>query len=170
VALAFGDALRLPTRRELVGDLMMLGGAALWAATTLLIKRTALIRISPNKVLFYQLAVSAALMPLASALAGEGGVRSLDAHVAWALAYQVVVVAFASYLAWFWLVSRHPAGRLAAISFLTPLFGVMAGALLLGESVSPWLAAAMALVCLGIYLVNRRTPPARTRSPDECTA
>jgi drug/metabolite transporter (DMT)-like permease len=68
-----------------------------------------------------------------------------------------VLVAFASYLAWFWLVSTYPAGRLAAFSFLTPLFGVLAGALLLGERVSTHLALALALVVLGIWLVNR--PP-----------
>ena len=72
------------------------------------------------------------------------------------LAYQVFVVASTSYLAWFWLVKHYPAARLAAFSFLTPLFGVLAGAMLLGERVSSLLLAALALVGLGIYLVNSR--------------
>lgn len=43
-----------------------------------------------------------------------------------AFAYQAVVVAFASYLVWFWLLEHHPASSLAAFSFWTPLFGVLA--------------------------------------------
>ena len=70
-------------------------------------------------------------------------------------------MAFASYLAWFWLVANYPAGRLAAFSFLTPLFGVLAGALLLAERVSSMLAVALLLVAAGIWLVNRPPPAAR---------
>ena len=76
-----------------------------------------------------------------------------------ALLYQAVVVAFASYLAWFWLLTRYPAAELSAFSFFTPLFGMAAGALVLGEPVGPPLAVAMALVAAGIYLVNSRPPP-----------
>jgi drug/metabolite transporter (DMT)-like permease len=77
------------------------------------------------------------------------------------LAYQVVVVAFASYLAWFWLISRYPAGRLSSFSFLTPLFGLIAGALILGEPVGWALLLALALVGIGIALVNRPVSPPR---------
>src|SRR6185437_1008552 len=74
-----------------------------------------------------------------------------------ALAYQAVVVAFASYLAWFWLIAHYPASRLSAFSFLAPVLGVLAGGLLLGERVTPALGGALLLVALGIWLVNRRT-------------
>ncbi|AWK89809.1 DMT family transporter [Azospirillum thermophilum] len=162
VAAAFAEGLRLPTYRELAGDLMVLGGAVLWGATTLLIKTTRLVRSSPTKVLFYQLAVSAALLPVGSALLGEGGVVALSPLVLACLAYQIVVIAALSYLAWFWLIARYPAARLSAFTFLTPLFGVMAGALLLGERITGGFVAAMALVCAGIYLVNRRPALPRT--------
>mgnify|MGYP001195774283 CR=1 FL=1 len=161
VAVAFAEGLRLPTGRELMGDLMILAAAVLWAATTLLIKGTKLVKASPTKVLFYQLAVSAVMMPLGSLLLGESGVTDLTPTVLACLAFQMVVVAFASYLAWFWLIANYPAGRLSAFTFLTPLFGVLSGALLLGERVSETLALAMALVCVGIYLVNRKAPAAR---------
>ena len=72
------------------------------------------------------------------------------------MAYQIVIVAFASYLTWFWLIASYPAGKLAAFSFLTPLFGLVAGGVLLGERISAAMVAAMLLVCFGIYLVNRR--------------
>jgi drug/metabolite transporter (DMT)-like permease len=73
-----------------------------------------------------------------------------------ALAYQIVVVAFASYLIWFWLLQRYPASGLAAFSFWTPIFGVIGGWLVLGDPLTGRLAVAAVLIALGIYLVNRR--------------
>ncbi len=92
---------------------------------------------------------------LATALAGE--LRVPDATtLAWlSLLYQCVVVTFASYLLWFWLIGHYPAGRLAAFSFLTPLFGVAAAGLLLGEPVTPMLLVGLACVGVGLRLVNR---------------
>ena len=75
------------------------------------------------------------------------------------MVYQIVIISFASYLAWFWLISRYPASRLAAFSFLTPVIGVPAGGLLLAEPVSWALAVAVVLVAIGIYLVNRAPKP-----------
>lgn len=154
---AFGESLGLPTQSQLLGDGMLFLAAVLWAATTLVIKGSALAKVSPAKTLFYQLAGSALALPAVSLALGEPGVIALTPLVLASLAYQTVLVAFASYLAWFWLVAHYPAGRLAAFSFLTPIFGVFAGALLLGERISPGLAAALVLVVLGIWLVNR--PP-----------
>jgi len=73
------------------------------------------------------------------------------------LAYQSVIVAFASYLAWFWLLTRYLAGRLAVFSFLTPLFGVAFGVIFLSEPLSATFLVAALLVGAGIVLVNRPT-------------
>lgn len=159
VVSVFSESLGLPTRNQLIGDSMLFLGAVLWAATTLVIKGSRLNKVSPAKTLFYQLAASALVLPVVSVALGEPGVFALTPLVLACLAYQIVLVAFASYLAWFWLVAHYPAGRLAAFSFLTPLFGVLAGALLLAEKVSAALAIALALVAAGIWLVNR--PPKR---------
>jgi drug/metabolite transporter (DMT)-like permease len=156
VAVAFADGLRLPTSRELIGDAMILLAAVAWGATTVLIKASRLASISPNKVLFYQLGVSAISLPILSAAMGESGVTALTGPVLASMVYQIVIVAFASYFTWFWLVAQYPAGKLAAFSFLTPLFGLAAGGVLLGERISAAMVAAMLLVCFGIYLVNRR--------------
>ena len=72
-----------------------------------------------------------------------------------AVLYQIIAVAFLSYLAWFWLLTRYPASHLPAYTFWTPIFGLAAGWLLLGEPVTPALLLAMACVAVGIYLVNR---------------
>ena len=165
VALAFGDALRFPSRRELLGDGMAFTAALLWGATTVVIKASPLAAVSASRNLFYQLAVSAVLLVVLSLALGEPGIVAPTTVVLAMLAYQVIVVAFASYLAWFWLISRYPAGRLSAFSFLTPLFGVAAGAMLLGESVTPALLLAVVLVGAGIYLVNRPAPVATAVAP-----
>ena len=159
MATAFADALRLPTHREMLGDVMIVGAAVLWGATTVVVKASRLARISPNKVLFYQLAGSAVLLLPLSPLVGENGIAAPSTIALAAFAYQTLFVAFVTYLAWFWLVAHYPASRLSAFSFLAPLFGVLAGNVLLDETVTWLLAAALALVGLGIYLVNR-TPRA----------
>jgi len=170
VAVAFTDALRLPTWRELTGDLMILLAGVLWAATTVVIRATPLIRVPAAKTLFYQLGISALALPAASLLAGEPGIVALTPAVVGSMVFQTVVVAFASYLTWFWLITRYPASRLAAFSFLTPLFGVLAGGLLLSEPITPALVAALLLVAVGINLVNRKTVPQPVRAPEPAGA
>jgi drug/metabolite transporter (DMT)-like permease len=157
--LAFADGLRAPAGPDaLLGDLLCLVGGALWAATTVLVKASALRAAPPALVLQYQLVVSAPLLLLASPLLGESWAIQPSPLVLGAFLYQAAGIAGASYLTWFWLVSRHSASRLAAFSVLTPVFGVLAGALLLDETLGGGFLAAVALVALGLWLVNR---PAR---------
>lgn len=155
MGIAFADALRLPTHRELLGDTMALAAAVFWGATTVVVKASRLVRVTPHKVLFYQLAGSAVLLLLLSPALGERGIFAPTPLVLGAFLYQTVLVAGLSYLAWFWLIGRYPAFKLSAFSFLTPLFGVVAGGVLLGEPITPSLTTALAFVGVGIYLVNR---------------
>jgi drug/metabolite transporter (DMT)-like permease len=122
--------------------------------TTVIIRATNLARSSATKTLLYQLGVSALMLPVASILLGEPGIVALTPLVIAILAYQGVLVAFASYLIWFWLLKRYLAGRLSAFSFMTPLFGVAFGTILLSEPVTPVFLAAAAMVVGGIVLVN----------------
>ena len=71
------------------------------------------------------------------------------------LFFQIVIVAGASYLGWFWLVRQYPATRLSSFSFLTPVMGVLAGGVLLGEPLTPAVFAALGLVGAGIWVANR---------------
>ncbi|MEQ1880909.1 MAG: DMT family transporter [Burkholderiales bacterium] len=160
VVAAFGDGFA-SSPASLLGDAFGIIAGILWAATTVWIRATGLTRISAAKVLFYQLAVSALTLPLASWLIGEAGVVAVTTIAVASLVYQGVIVAFATYLAWFWLLTRYLAGRLAVFGFLTPLFGVVAGAVVLDEPLRPAFLAAVALVGAGIYLVDRghSTPP-----------
>jgi len=155
LCLACADALYLPSRRELFGDMLELAAGFLWGATTVVIKKGGRVPLTPSRMLFYQLAISSVALIGASLALREPGVVSPTVPVLAALAYQAVIVAFASYLAWFWLLRRYPASDLASYLFWTPLAGVLAGWGLLGDPLSANLGAAAALVALGIYLVNR---------------
>jgi len=138
------------------GDLCGVIAALLWASTTVLIRATSLTRVTATKTLFYQLGVSAVVLPLASFLLGEKGVTTVTPLVLASLAYQGVIVAFASYLAWFWLLTRYLAARLSVLSFLTPLFGMASGVVFLSEPLSAHIARAALLIAAGIALVNLR--------------
>jgi len=157
ILVAFGEGFVSARGATAKGDLFGIAAAALWAATTVIIRSTALSAASAEKTLFYQIGMSALILPLASIAIGEAGVIAVTPKVISSLAYQSIVVAFASFLAWFWLLTRYLAGRLAVFSFLTPLFGVVFGIVLLGEPITPVFVAAALLVGLGIALVNRST-------------
>jgi drug/metabolite transporter (DMT)-like permease len=166
-ALAFADGLvRAPvagtsTLAGLAGDALGVLGGALWAATTVVVRGSSLSHASASKTLFYQLAVSAVVLLALACLLGKARAVHVTPLAVAGLAYQAVIVAFVSYLAWFWLLTRYKASRLSVFSFLTPLFGVGFGALLLGESISVHFLLAAALVLAGIVLVNA---PARRAS------
>ncbi len=155
ITAVYGESLALPTNRMLIGDSMLAAAAVFWGATTVLVKASPLGKIAPGKTLLYQLAVSAAVLPLGSVAMGEPGVLRMTPLIMGCLAYQIVWVAFITYLAWFWLVQRYPASRLASFTFLTPLFGVIAGGTLLHEAITAMILLALFLVGIGIYLVNR---------------
>lgn len=155
ILLAFGEGF-LHGRSTIAGDLCGIVAALLWAATTVVIRASRLSGASAEKTLLYQLGVSALMLPAASILLGEPGFSGFNVLVLASLFYQGAVVAFASYLAWFWLLTRYFAARLSVLSFLTPIFGVLFGVALLGEPLSAAFALAASLVGAGIVLVNLR--------------
>ncbi len=155
VASAIGVPQPSVDARMLIGDVMMIGAGALWAATTLVIKTTRLVSARPEKTLAYQLLVSVPMLALGSFAFGEH-VPGAPGPVALAwLIYQVLVVGF-TFPMWFGFIQRYSATRVSAFTFLTPLFGVAAGCLLLNEPFSPAFGVAVVLVIAGLVLVNRR--------------
>ena len=155
IVVAFSESASYATSRILIGDGMLAAAAVFWGATTVLIKASPLSGINPGKTLLYQLAVSAAVLPLGALAKGESGIARITPVIAASLAYQTIWVAFITFLAWFWLVRNYPASRLVSFNFLTPIFGVLAGGVLLNEPVTSKLLLTLALVGAGIYLVNR---------------
>jgi drug/metabolite transporter (DMT)-like permease len=139
-----------------VGDLMELSAAMFWAATTLYIKRiSGKISLDHFQTLFAQLIYSFPVLALGSVLFELPADLDLSLVVLAALFFQSVVVAFASYLVWFWLIHRHTVSRLAAFTFMAPLFAVILGGLVLDEPVTLLVWVALACVAGGVYVVNR---------------
>jgi drug/metabolite transporter (DMT)-like permease len=139
-----------------VGDAMALCAALFWAATTLYIKRMAgKVKLDHYQTLFAQLIYSVPVLVICAALFEMPARLDLTPLVWASLFYQGVVVAFASYLAWFWLIHRHPVSRLAAFTFLAPLFGVILGGWILDEPLTGLIWTGLACVAAGVYVVNR---------------
>ncbi len=138
------------------GDLMGLAAGALWGLTTVAIRAANLTRLAPEKLLFYQLGISSVVLALLSLLLGESWGGHWSGFAIGSIAVQTVVGAFASYLAWMWMLGRYPSTQISAFVFLTPLFALLFGMLWLGESVTLTLALSLALVAVGIVLVNRQ--------------
>jgi drug/metabolite transporter (DMT)-like permease len=139
-----------------LGDGLALLAGMLWGLTTVTLRSSALTRASPEKLLFYQVAVSAVVLPLLSLALDEVWPTQLSAFGITSLAIQTGVGAFASYLVWMWMLGRYPATRISVFVFLTPVFALAFGALWLSEPITPAMLGALALVAGGIVLVNRR--------------
>ena len=155
VAFAIGVPQANVDARVLTGDLMVVGGAVLWAATTLCVKATRLGRCPPEKALGYQVATSIPVLGLAAWLAGETipsvpGALSLSL-----LAFQAIWVVGMTFLIWFGLIRIYSASKLSAFTFITPLIGVAGGYLILDDPLTPAFGVAAVLVIAGLYLVNR---------------
>lgn len=155
VALAFAEG--FGEAGTLLGDGLALLAAALWGLTTVVIRMSVLRRAPAELTLAYQLLVVALLAPLAAWLAGEPWPTSWSVLAIGSVLYQTVIVTFASYLLWFWLLTRYPATRVQSFAFLTPISGLFFAAWLLGEPVGWRLVLALLGVLAGITLVNRRT-------------
>jgi drug/metabolite transporter (DMT)-like permease len=156
VAFALGDGFSAGVASTWVGDLMALAAGMLWGLTTVVIRASSLSKVSPEKLLLYQIAVSTVALPLVSLVLGERWSWSFSPFAATSLVLQTVVGAFASYLVWMWMLGRYPATKISVFVFLTPLFALLFGVWWLGEAVTPRLLAALVLVALGIVLVNRK--------------
>jgi drug/metabolite transporter (DMT)-like permease len=155
IVIAFGLPAPASNPYQLLGDLMLVGAAAAWAATTLLVKASPLGRISPEKTLLYQLVVSAPLLAFGAFVFGERIGAMPSALALGAFAYQTIWVVSVTFVVWFALIVRYSASRLSAFTFLAPLCGVSAGRLVLNEPLTPAFTVAAALVAGGLVLVNR---------------
>lgn len=159
VVVIFSDKLSIPGPQAWIGDILSLLAGALWAATTLVIKKSRLVTAVPEKVLLYQLCgsivVTLALLPFS-----ETFLREPTALAVGSILFQAVFVVAFTYLVWFWLVGLYPASGLSSFTFLTPGFSVLMGALVLHEPLSWRLGLSLLLIAAGLSLVNR---PSKSR-------
>jgi drug/metabolite transporter (DMT)-like permease len=158
VALAFSEGFMQssPVAGQWRGDAMALAAGVLWGLTTLTIRASRLATASAEKTLFYQVAVTAAVAPVLSLALGEPWSLDYSGQAWGSLALQTAVGAFASYLTWMWLLRHYPATQMSSFTFLTPVFALLFGVVLLGEPLTLQLVLALVGVAVGIVLVSRR--------------
>ena len=157
VAIAFSEGFTgHSTARQLRGDALGLAAAVMWGLTTLVIRASALARASAEKTLFYQVAVTAVAAPFISLALGEHWSLTYSAYAWGSIALQTAIGAFASYLAWMWMLRHYPATQMSSFTFLTPVFALVFGVVLLKEPLTLQLVLALLGVAAGIVLVNRR--------------
>lgn len=152
--LAVGLGVSSLSREQMLGDALSLLAGVLWGGTTLVVKGTRLKGAAPEKVLLYQLAVSAVLLGAGAIILRETFPPHLSPLVAISFAYQTIWIVCVTFFLWFWLISHYRAGELSAFTFLTPVFGVFAGVIVMGDPLTPEFLAAVTLVACGILLVN----------------
>jgi drug/metabolite transporter (DMT)-like permease len=158
VALAIGVPQADVDSKVLLGDLMIVGGGALWAATTLVAKGTRLRFAPPEKALGYQVATSIPILGCAALLSGETIAHAPTTLAIILMAFQSVWVVGTTFTLWFGLVKTYSASKLSAFTFITPLFGVVASYFLLHDRLSLAFGGAALLVIAGLFLVNRPSP------------
>lgn len=157
VALAFSEGFTgASTPRQLRGDALALAAGVLWGLTTLVIRGSKMATASAEKTLFYQVAVTALVAPLLSLGLGETWRFDYSGYAWLSIALQTVIGAFASYLAWMWMLRHYPATQLSSFTFLAPLFALVFGVVLLDERLTTQLLVALGAVAAGIVLVNRK--------------
>jgi len=157
VAVAFSEGFTgETTTRQLRGDALALAAGTLWGLTTVVIRATKMSTLSAEKTLFYQVGVTSLVAPLLSWLLGESWSLSYSPYAWGSLAAQTVIGAFASYLAWMWLLRHYPATQMSSFTFLTPVFALVFGVALLNEPLTLQLVLALCGVAAGIVMVNRK--------------
>lgn len=141
-------------RLMLLGDLLEIAAAIFWGATTLYIKKYLAHRVHPINTFLYQLVFSMPIMFLCAYLLEDKWVFNVNVYITASVIYQSVIIAFASYLVWFVLIHTYPVAKLSVFTFLTPIFGVLFGAIMLEEKLTAELILGLILVCIGICCNN----------------
>ena len=157
IVLAFaGGALKTGISPGILwGDLLAVLGGLVWASTTVIIRCSRLADAPSTKTLLYQLVAAFFILLVYAVLSGQADSFTMTGLAWTSLLFQGVVVTFAVYLAWFSLLRRYNASQLSVFLFLSPLFGVSFGVLLLHETIDLFFAAGAVLVLIGISLVSR---------------
>lgn len=134
------------------GDLVVLFSGVLFAVQTIAQKLT-FPRIPARTLLFGQTLVALPLAALWSLLNEGPDTYHFTRAAVWGLLYQGIAASGLSFSLWMILLGRYQAGRLATITFLTPIFGLGFANLFRGDPLTPPLLLGGSLVGVGIYLV-----------------
>ena len=142
--------------KQFYGDFYSLLASFCWAAIAIMLKSSRLSRSSPETQLLYQLIVSGfILLPIAFLF--DDFVRELNSQLVLIFSFQVIVIMCLGFIGWLWVMSKYSASSTSSFSFLTPIFGVLFGWLIMDDVINEQIYISLFLTCLGIYLINRTT-------------
>ncbi len=155
IVMAFLSGFLVPQwdSKTILGDVYALLAGVVWGLTTVVLRCSRLNQIPATQTTLYQLGAAFFGLLLASALMGQLEVN-WSVTVVTSVAAQGVVISFFTLLIWFWLLTSYNASQLASFSFLTPIFGVTFGVLLLEEPLDTNFLIGSAMVILGVAIVN----------------
>lgn len=136
-----------------LGDALAVLAGVLWGATTVVVRGSRLKHAPATETLFYQLVGAFVILLLGAALTNQLTVHWTGA-LALGLAFQIIILSFVSLLIWFWLLRKFLASRLGVLSFMTPLFGVVLGVVVLNEPMESGFIVGAACVVAGLVLVS----------------
>ena len=142
--------------KQFYGDFYSLLASFCWAAIAIMLKSSRLSRSSPETQLLYQLIVSGfILLPISFLF--DDFVRELNSQLVLIFSFQVIVIMCLGFIGWLWVMSKYSASSTSSFSFLTPIFGVLFGWLIMDDVINEQIYISLFLTCLGIYLINRKT-------------
>ena len=144
--------LNISSSSMLFGDFLGLLAGISWAATTVII-RTKLSETPATQTAFIQLLTCFCILLPGAVITGQFAF-SMTTIVWTSLTFQILLVCVVGMLLWFWMLTVYPASQLGALSFLTPVFGIVFGVVLLGESAELKFILGAAMVLAGIALVS----------------
>jgi drug/metabolite transporter (DMT)-like permease len=153
IVVAFLGFSSRPAVELLTGDLLALVGGMCWGLSNVVLRRGRVGGAAAAKTVLYQVATAALLLGAFAAATGQTHLE-LSTLTVVALVFQTLVIAISSYLVWFWLLRRYVISRLMLLSLLTPLFGVVFAAALLGDPIDLRFGLGALMVLMGVLIVN----------------
>lgn len=153
MTLLFGDRLSSSGGSTWLGDVIVILAAVLWAVQSIFLKMR-LRSFDAFRITAWTQLLAVPPFFLVASLRGEPWPDLGDANVLAGVGYNGLIGTGLAMIPWLWLLKDYPAGRVSAFMFLTPVFGVFLGALLLAEPLTTLMLGGAILISAGIYLVN----------------
>ena len=155
LVLAIYEPISSYTSKQFFGDLYSLLASFCWAAIAIMLKSSRLTRAAPETQLLYQLIVSGIIL-LPISLLFSDFIREINTTLILIFSFQVIVIMCLGFIGWLWVMSKYSASSTSSFAFLTPIFGVLFGWLIMGDIINTQIYLSLFLTCLGIYLISKK--------------
>ena len=141
--------------KQFFGDLYSLLASFCWAAIAIMLKTTRLNKSIPETQLLYQLIVSGIILLPISFLFNDF-IRDMNISLVLIFLFQVTIIMCLGFIGWLWVMSRYSASSTSSFAFLTPIFGVLFGWLIMDDNINLQIYLSLFLTCMGIYIINAK--------------